>query len=101
MRSGMETRCDRDSGASVDGLHLLGDERVNVLVVDDIRLSRDTLTAALAGETFVAEVAGARDAADAVRQLERHGFDVVLLSLTTPGSVAFCRDRVAAAPAAH
>jgi two-component system nitrate/nitrite response regulator NarL len=70
---------------------------VNVLVVDDVRLCRDGLVAALAREPSIAYAEGAPDAETALRALRGRAFAVVLLSMRATNSLAICRDLVAAA----
>jgi DNA-binding NarL/FixJ family response regulator len=71
-----------------------------VLVVDDVRLHREVLVAALARESIIARVAGAPDAPAACALLSAGGFDVVLLSLATANSLAVCRALAASVPGA-
>jgi two-component system nitrate/nitrite response regulator NarL len=70
---------------------------VNVLVVDDVRLCRDGLVAALAREPSIAYAEGAPDAETALRALRGRAFAVVLLSMRATNSLAICRDLAAAA----
>jgi two-component system nitrate/nitrite response regulator NarL len=77
------------------------DVDVHVLVVDDIRLSREALLDALAGETVVAAAAAAGDLQEALQLLAEQPFEVILVSMASLNSVAVCRELVAAAPCAH
>jgi DNA-binding NarL/FixJ family response regulator len=78
-----------------------GSGEVRVLVVDDIRLSRDGLIELLGRQPFVAAAVGVADAAGAMRLLENAGFEIVLLNMATIGSVGMCRELAWAAGAAR
>jgi len=58
-------------------------ERVNILIVDDEEVVRLAHLRSLAGTTYTTTLAG--DGKEAIRVMERHPFDVVLLDLRMPG----------------
>jgi DNA-binding NarL/FixJ family response regulator len=72
-------------------------EGVRVLVVEDIRLHRESLVALLRSEAGVADAVGSAGGEDALARLGELDFEVVLVSLATTGIWASCRDVVAAA----
>lgn len=74
---------------------------VRVLVVDDIRLYRDSLIEVLEREPFVVCAAGAPDAGAALQLLSGLAFQVVLLNMAIANSFALCRDLVASTDGAR
>ncbi|MEU4219225.1 response regulator transcription factor [Actinoplanes sp. NPDC026623] len=64
---------------------------LRVLVVNDLRILRDHLITRLRAQPNVSAATGAADAEDAAGLLSAEGFAVVLVSLTTPGSLEICR----------
>jgi two-component system, NarL family, nitrate/nitrite response regulator NarL len=74
---------------------------VQVLVVDDIRLSRDGLVEFLERAPGIVAAVGAPDAEVARQLLRGRGFQVVLVSMAAADSIAICRDLVAAAEGAR
>jgi two-component system nitrate/nitrite response regulator NarL len=74
---------------------------VHVLVVDDIRLSREALLGALASEPVIASAAAAGDVHAALPLLRARPFEVVLINMASADSLAVCRELVAAAAGAR
>ncbi len=58
-------------------------ERANILIVDDEEVVRLAHLRSLAGTAYTTTVAG--DGTEAIREMERRPFDVVLLDLRMPG----------------
>lgn len=58
-------------------------DRANILIVDDEEVVRLAHLRSLAGSEFTPTVAG--DGTEAIRVMEQHPFDVVLLDLRMPG----------------
>jgi len=67
-----------------------------VLVVDDIRLSREALTSLLEGEPWIAALDAAGDLAATMERLRKFCPDVVLLNMATLGSLGIVGAVVAA-----
>ena len=76
-------------------MSLSRESSLRVLVVDDLRVHRDHLIARLQAQPFIEAATGAGGAEEAAGLLAGGGFGVVLLSLTTPGSLEICRQVVA------
>jgi two-component system, NarL family, nitrate/nitrite response regulator NarL len=71
---------------------------MRVLIIDDTRLFRESLTARLASEAAVERVVPAADGQTALHQLTALPIDVVLLNMATSQSVALLHAVVRAAP---
>ena len=71
---------------------------VRVLVIDDIRLYRDCLVALLRQQPGITAAAGVGGGDEALLKLGNGGFEAVLLSLTTAGSIQICRELAASIP---
>jgi two-component system, NarL family, nitrate/nitrite response regulator NarL len=69
-----------------------------VLIVDDLRLYADALATVLLREAWVATVETAADASEALARLSSAAPAVVLLNMTTAGSIAILSAIVSAAP---
>jgi DNA-binding NarL/FixJ family response regulator len=74
---------------------------IRVLIVDDLRLYTDALATMLLREAWVARVETAADAGEALARLSNATPAVVLLNMTTAGSIAILSAIVSAAPHAH
>lgn len=74
---------------------------VRVLVVEDIRLHRESLVSSLANEPAIGDAVGAAGGDEALTALSQRRFGVVLLSMAAGSSRAICRDLVTAADPAR
>src|SRR5262245_59120479 len=63
-----------------------------VMVIDGVRLHRESLASALGSEPFVAHVQTAADVPDALRLLSERRYQVILFNVATGGSLAGCRE---------
>ena len=71
---------------------------IRLLIVDDLRLHSDALATVLLREAWVATVETAADADEALARLSSMASAVVLLNMTTAGSIAILSAIVSAAP---